>query len=367
VNQEKSGKEATADGTPPKEAPASETQNPPTTQPDASPAPAAVVSGEEDYETMLEKALSEAPAADPAPAPGDGETPPADDTAPPEDASQPPPDDTPPADDDTPPAAKTEFRPRLSKLDERQKEAILLAKERAEAGEKISLAEAEKRVAAKYGDKPADDTAPPKDDEAPRTPEQIAQEIADAKEERRKAVRDIDAEGQLSAEDKIEALEAELAAARDRTAAADQSAEEEFAAKVDAAHARAKEVYPVMSQEAHPIHDEAKAIWQTMLDTDNPLVHDPQAPLKIYQMAANNLGIAPNSSPSATTAATNGSSPKKPRPQAVQQQAVVQQRAVSPASGGARTQTQPGQTNADPASRIKTAADYEAFLEQEGV
>ena len=263
---------------------------------------------------------------------------------------------------------KGEFRPRLSKLDERAQEAILLVKQLADAGEKISLGEAERRVNAKYGDTQTEESAEKAktaDNEATiRTPEQIREEIKAQKDARRTAIKDLDPDKQLEAEDQIDALESELQKTEAQYQAKAQTEEERFYEEVETARARMLDVYPVAKDEAHAIHAKAAEIFKAMEETGNPLVFDSQAPLKVYQMAANELGIAPGrttatakKSPTPATSAT--------RPRAVEQSAVVKTTAFSPASGAART-NQTGTIPGIDIAKVRTAADYESLVESIG-
>jgi hypothetical protein len=111
------------------------------------------------------------------------------------------------------------------------------------------------------------------------------------------------------------------------------------------------------------IHAKAAEIFKAMEETGNPLVFDSQAPLKVYQMAANELGIAPGRPPAAKKSPTPATSATRPR--AVEQSAVVKTTAFSPASGAART-NQTGTIPGIDIAKVKTAADYESLVESIG-
>lgn len=354
-------------------APASESQ--PTTPPPAA-AEQPKVAGVDDYQKRLNAALAPAKETE-EPKPGKPAEEPAADPAPAEPAPVEPAADPASEAPETPPAAQTpaaeapkptkrDFRPRLNSLDERQQEAIELTKTLADRGEKISLAEAERRVNAKYGI--TDETPSPAEQPAQRTLEQVDADIATQKAALRQAKRDMKIDDEFAAEDAIDALKAERQRIEASAQQAQVSAAEAFEAAVDASQELAARVYPCMADPNHVIHVEAERIWKTMEKTRNPLITSENAPMDVYTMAANKLGIPPEdpdaepapAAPTATPAAvTPQSSPSAtPKPQPVAQQAVRSPKpAAAPVPGSART-TPPGP--AQPSiGRIRTVNDYE--------
>lgn len=343
------------------EAPATASENQSATQTaDSAPAKEGVAAMD-DYMMRLQEALEPAPegeaatddqqAGDNPPAPEGSDAPPADDAA---QANPPAPEDeknTLPSSEDDTATGKREFRPRLSSLDDRQKEAILLVKELKEKGESLSLAEAEARVNAKYGitsdsEKPTE-AAPP----AP-TPDDLKAQIDQLKADRRKAAEDMDTLKLAEISEQIEDLQIQFLEAREAAKAADLSAEQQFQQQVAESRAKRDSVYPAAAEPNHAIHAEAERIWTAMQDQQNPLIFDADAPFKVYQMAANALGIGPSSSP------TKSSPAPTPRPQAVQQSAVRRQTQQSPvASGGDRT-SQPATASFLPNGKKLTAFEY---------
>lgn len=328
-------------GAPEAPATASENQSATTTA-DSAPAKEGVAAMD-DYMMRLQEALEPAPegeavtdekqAGDIPPAPEGSDALPAEDAsqdAPP--ATEAKPEEPPPASEDDTATGKREFRPRLSSLDDRQKEAILLVKELKEKGESLSLSEAEARVNAKYGitsdsEKPTEKATPA------ATPDDLKAKIDQLKADRRKAAEDMDTLKLAELSEQIEDLQLQFLDARESAKAADLSAEQQFQQQVAESRAKRDSVYPAAADANHAIHAEAERIWTAMQDQQNPLIFDASAPFKVYQMAANNLGIAPSSSSSkASTAPT-------PRPQPVPQSAAVRRtNQQSPvASGGDRT------------------------------
>ena len=93
---------------------------------------------------------------------------------------------------------------------------------------------------------------------------------------------------------------------------------------IEEAKARAVEFYPDAGKADSALVKKMNEIFDTMVDTGNPLVRDPSMPFKLTQMAANELGIAPRN-PSA----------KAPSPSVARKAPSIQ-----PASGNARTTPQ---------------------------
>ena len=93
---------------------------------------------------------------------------------------------------------------------------------------------------------------------------------------------------------------------------------------IEEAKARAVEFYPDAGKADSALVKKMNEIFDTMVDTGNPLVKDPSMPFKLTQMAANELGIAPRN-PSAK-APSSSVARKAP--------------SIQPASGNARTTPQ---------------------------
>lgn len=372
---------STADGTnsseqsPTGAAPASETQHQTATESTEAPQKQFGAVAVEEYERELAQALAQAEVDDqPQGTPAEGsETPEGEETADQPTGEDAPDgdestvdDDQPAATEDTPPKQK-EFRPRLGNIkDQRQQEAILLANQLAADGQTISLGEAERRVALKYGEDPAKPAGEEPAAETPRTVEEVDTELESLEDEFDQALIDLDGEKQVAIRKQMKVLRAERTEVATHQQTAEQTAETEFNSQVDASHAEAATIYPSITEPNHAIHKEAEKIWSAMEKTGNPLIGQADAPLRVYQMAANALGIAPNDSgthsqtsgaaraPSSTTAA--------PKLQSVKAQAVRRPTpAVSLPSGGSST-SQAGPL-ASPVEKIHSANDYDKFIE----
>lgn len=347
------------------EAPATASENQPATTADSAPAKEGVAAMD-DYMMRLQEALAPAPEGEAATDDQQaGDNPPAtegSDAQPAEDAAQ---DqaateaakETPPASEDDTAQGKREFRPRLSSLDDRQKEAILLVKELKDKGQTLSLSEAEARVNAKYGitsdSEMPTEAAPP----AP-TPDDLKSRIDQLKADRRKAAEDMDTLKLAELSEQIEDLQLQYLDAREAAKAAEIAETDQFQAQVEASRARRDAVYPASADPNHAIHAEAERIWKAMQENGNPLLEDADAPFQVYQMAANALGIAPSSPRSAKS-----SPAPTPRPQAVQQSAVRRPTLQSPvASGGDRT-SQPATASFLPnGQKLRSTFEYEQLL-----
>ena len=345
----------------PVEAPASDT---PSTTPAEPLESGRRVTDMSDYNKLLEAAQAPAPivpeGTTEAPA---GETP-AETTEATTDETTPDPEDQTPAENEEPQTRK-EFRPRLSSLDARAQEAILLAKELKEQGKEISLGEAERRVNAKYGitgseTQPQDQTPP-----APvRTVADIDAEIAAKEAEAEKHADELDMKTARKLDREITALELEklqLRSAQETEAKNRLSQEgQAFKQQVEQSRQKTTEIYPVAADKNHAIHAKATEIWNAMEASENPLIFDANAPLRVYQMAANELGIAPGSTKSPSKSPVSVT----PKPQSVQQTAARRPNQQSPvASPGDRT-TQPGTTPEQPVS-FKNAHEYEQFVRKQ--
>jgi len=69
--------------------------------------------------------------------------------------------------------------------------------------------------------------------------------------------------------------------------------EAEFQKMIHKSRNKRDRVYPEALDPNHPIHAEAEKIWKNIEATNHPLLNDPDAPFKVYEMAALRLGIKP--------------------------------------------------------------------------
>ena len=201
-----------------------------------------------------------------------------------------------------------------------------------------------------------------------RTIEQIRAEIEAKEAESDKAADEIDIKAVNKLNREIRKLEDEIRqteAKQKEIEQAQETAEDAtFNREVDESAEHAAGFYPCMHDQNHKIHAKAKEIFDALEASGNPLANQSNAPLKVYQMAANELGIPPVNPASKPK---NGSSPSTtPKPQPVSQRAVGRPNAaVSPASGAARTTT-PGLPALPPGKRLN-AQEYVDHLAKIGV
>lgn len=93
-----------------------------------------------------------------------------------------------------------------------------------------------------------------------------------------------------------------------------QQAVAKYDADFDASEAKATELYAFVSDPAHPASKRMKEIEATLKATDDPLYYSPNKPLKVAQMVAAELNIAPKSkiaTPAKPAAAPATPAPKK--------------------------------------------------------
>ena len=350
--------DSTADGT-----------NNETVSPDASAAPASdtsptttdteplrqKVTGEDDYQKELQAALTGS-AETPKDTPEAGDTP-AESNAPETPEAKEETEETPPT--STEEAEEIKHRQRVTAHDDATALALQLYRKSQKDGEPISLGEAERRANLALGkteDAPAQQQAPETSPDAHSIDALRAQydaKIAEAD----KLADDLDMKAALVAQREANTIDKQITALESRQ---QQTQESQIHADIEASARRTEQVYPIYKDTAHPIHQEAARIWKDFQATENPLIYDPNNTFKLYQMAANNLGISPNAKPAASVPSVKSSSSVTPKPQIVPQSAVRRPNSAAPvASGGDRTtQTGPDAT-ADFGKNIHTAHDYE--------
>jgi hypothetical protein len=115
---------------------------------------------------------------------------------------------------------------------------------------------------------------------------------------------------------------------------------------IEEAKARAVEFYPDAGKADSALVKKMNEIFDTMVDTGNPLVKDPSMPFKLTQMAANELGIAPRN-PNA----------KAPSPSVARKAPSIQ-----PASGNARTTPQAPLNARDLADKLDDLEAYQLLM-----
>lgn len=186
-------------------------------------------------------------------------------------------------------------------------------------------------------------------------PEAIQSEIEALRAERKTAAESADTVRMAEIEDEIDAAKDRLAESRTAQAAALQQANRAVLTSKETAqqfYPAIKDAKSALSQKWDEIHDRLNSL-------SDPLLSSPDAPLRITQMAAAELGIAP-ANPKAQGAPAPKASPSVPPP------TTPKRPLVQPAPGSARSSVptnQTGQLEAKLAG-IKSLEDYEAFTAQ---
>lgn len=115
--------------------------------------------------------------------------------------------------------------------------------------------------------------------------------------------------------------------------------------EIESSKARAVELYPDAGKADSVLVKKMNEIFDTLVDSGNPIVRDPSMPFKLTQMAANELGIAPRN-PNA----------KAPSPSVARKAPSIQ-----PASGNARTIPQAPLSAKDLADKLDDLEAYQLF------
>lgn len=110
------------------------------------------------------------------------------------------------------------------------------------------------------------------------------------------AIRALEFDKAADLELEIQNLNLELRRSERHAAEEASKAQVEYSQKVSEAKAKAVKFYPDASDKNSPLVAKMNEIYESLKDTQNPLISDPELPWKLTQMAANAVGIAPNSS-----------------------------------------------------------------------
>jgi hypothetical protein len=180
------------------------------------------------------------------------------------------------------------------------------------------------------------------------TPEEIEAKIDAKAQEKANAMKSLEF-------DKAAQLELEMADLAKAYRRADKVAvEKEAIQKVaraeetESAKRLAVDTYPDTANKDSVLTKKMYEIFDILQDTKNPLVNDPNLPIRLAQMAANELGIAPRGKAQA----------KVPSPSVARRS----QPTIQPASGNARTNT-PQPINAkDVLSKIEDVEQFRALM-----
>jgi hypothetical protein len=252
-------------------------------------------------------------------------------------------------DDDAPSGTTRRFR--LQANDPVEARAFELRKHNRDLSLEECLARAKAELAPEGGDEPQPDN------DLPATVDEAHKALTTLRAERKKALgEDYDFAKTAELDDKIEQLRAHIATLSSRESVQQEQEKERFMAAVEDSKAQAVELYPDVTDSNSALVKRMEEIDADMRDSDNPLYFDPNKPLKLAQMAANDLSIAPRSRGKAAPKPPATQQPTRPaRPTAP----------VVPASGNARTTTnqpnKPGELLAE-VDRVNDPASYDRLV-----
>lgn len=161
--------------------------------------------------------------------------------------------------------------------------------------------------------------------------------LADLRAQRKQAfAKDLDFERAAELDEKIEALKDHIGSLKQAEILNRREQESRWNQTLEMSKAKAVELYPDVTDSESELVKKMVELDAILKETGNDLFYSPDKPLKLAQMAANELGIAPKKpgAQAKTRAAVNklttSSQPVKARP-------------VQPASGAARTTQQNNQ------------------------
>lgn len=220
-----------------------------------------------------------------------------------------------------------------------------------------SLTKCEEKAKAILG-KPteADGEAAPDTGQPAETVESCRAKLKELREAKAQAIEDVDFAEVAKFDLEIEGLRDRIEDLRVEEARAEQSEREAFIADVDRSKNLAVEVYPATADADSALVAKMVEIDKTLQELDDPLFFSPNKPFKLAQMAAAELGIAPNTQRGKAAKSPQNGAPKAPP---------ASRPTTHPASGNARTST-PTANSRFSAELAKAAAgglhDYEAIV-----
>ena len=139
-------------------------------------------------------------------------------------------------------------------------------------------------------------------------PATIETKMSERGKAKAEAIRALEFDKAADLELEIQNLSLELRRSERRASEDATKAQADFNHKVGDAKAKAVKFYPDASEKSSPLVAKMNEIYESLKDTQNPLISDPELPWKLTQMAANAIGIAPNSgrpAPSSSVARQN--------------------------------------------------------------
>jgi len=221
----------------------------------------------------------------------------------------------------------------------------------------LSLEECLERAKKEFGkDKQGDDADGQEQSGQPQTVSEVDAKIKELKAEKKKAyTEDLDFDKVADLEDQLDdllVLRSDLKASEGVT---QQREQQEFERQVEASKARAVELYPFAADPNSPEVDRMNEIFETMRETNDDRLYDPNLPLMLAQMVAREQGIAPKGRkavPAKKAKPNDGKPPKK-------------KGLVQPSRGNARTTPKSTSEQLDKTiDNISSPHDWEALIGQ---
>jgi hypothetical protein len=199
-------------------------------------------------------------------------------------------------------------------------------------------------------------TAEPKGPQMPKTVQDVDAALEQKLTEYEKALADVNFEQAGKINREILKLTVHRSTIERSAEREQQTAETKFNADFDASEAKAVEFYPFYADTNSPAAKRMKEIEATLKATDDPLYFSPNKPLKLAQMVAAELNIAPKSK-----TATPAKPAAAPAPTPAPKKGVVP-------SGSNRTVPPAPKPAVDPEiSGIKTPGDFRKQMRKLGV
>lgn len=123
----------------------------------------------------------------------------------------------------------------------------------------------------------------------------VEEQIANLKERRKVAIKEFDADAQIEIEEQIDALREKKSELALQERSKMQSEEQRFYAEASKFEEEAVKLYPDAANPQSALAKEMARIDKDLIAHDDPLIYSTKKALKVAQMAAANLAIAPRS------------------------------------------------------------------------
>lgn len=223
---------------------------------------------------------------------------------------------------------------------------------------KLTLAEAEARAKAALGVKDEPQSKEATESTLPQTVADLDAKIAELKAARTKArTEDLDFKEADRLDNEIDALREHRMTLRSKEAEKASEEQRAYNEAFDAAHKKAASLYDFVTQKDSAGFKRMAEIDRQLEENGDPLFNDPNKALKIAQMAAKELLIAPKSAKAVVA---------KPAAAPANSMATVKKGVPPVASGASRTATgsTQGARISEEIDAIRTPADMERFLKK---